>query len=123
MNKFLNKFIPVIPLFFLFQSGYAQFEFSGYLNNMQNVMFEDINVCDPVHPDTIPPGSAWQHFLDSLVAHGVSLHYISEEGWDALDSMDALYLFQLWSPYPESIELRIIDFARNGGKIVIWNAA
>ena len=69
---------------------------------------------------------AMDHYCDSLENHGAIVHYINEgegyEGsyWDSLVNVDLLWLMNLSSPYLPEHRADIIEFSRNGGKVMIW---
>lgn len=72
------------------------------------------------HPD-VPPDWEMEHFIDTLESHGVTVHYVTIEGWGNLMNMDMLWVYE----YPTYFDVipEIIEFARNGGKIVLWTVA
>ena len=80
----------------------------------QNVLFEDQYTC-------LTPGN-WDHFVDTLEAHGAIVYRASESGRDILMDMDMLMLiaphhtlFEDSVYYPE-----IFEFVRGGGNVLIW---
>lgn len=76
----------------------------------------------------------WSHFMDTLRSHGAMVHYTRDtggtvyytsdsgvgEGWENLMDMDMLCVITPCYTYDPETKSRIIEFAHNGGKIVIW---
>ena len=81
----------------------------------QDVLFEDEYIC------TIP--NSWNHFLDSLDSHDVTVHLASLEGRANLMNMDMLMLIALHGTFnAELLYPELIEFVRNGGNVLIWGA-
>ena len=112
----MKKIFTTTLLLFAFSVAYPQ-----------HLLFDDIHAAH--HTD-----SCWLEYIDGIEAHGVTVHLVSEEDWDILPEMDVLWFAHgnflnfepPWCPeYPDSVEkeviiTKIIDFARNGGRIVYW---
>jgi len=81
----------------------------------QNVLFDDVNNCHP--------RERWSTLLETLSSNGATVHYVSEEGWSNLMSMNMLWIECPYENYSEERKLEIISFCRNSGKIVIGQAA
>jgi len=77
----------------------------------QDVLFDDANNC---HSRGI-----WVYLLDTLSAHGANIHYVADEGWANLDSMDMVWIECPTANYSPVIKAQLQNFSRNGGKIVM----
>jgi len=80
-----------------------------------DILFDDVN--------NAQSRGDWSHLIDTLENHGVTVHYLADEGWSSLTNMDMLWL--IWGAWPgydgyddETIQM-MIEFCRNGGILVL----
>ena len=59
-------------------------------------------------------------YQDSLEAYEIEIQYLSENGWSALNNTDLFWIPDLWETYTTTEKNLILDFSRNGGKVLIW---
>ncbi|MCD6418021.1 gliding motility-associated C-terminal domain-containing protein [bacterium] len=79
----------------------------------QEVLFDNWNNC-------YWEMSLWQCLIDTLESHGAIVHLVSDEGWENLHNMDMVWIqCPSWLYYDDSIINGVIEFSRNGGRIVI----
>ena len=78
----------------------------------QKVLFDDIFM------DFGHSAAEWDTLIDTLSNHGIEVYMVSDKGWDFLDSVDVLWLESPGGNHPEEIKDKIINFCRNGGRIL-----
>lgn len=64
----------------------------------------------------------WLAIIDSLEFYGITMHYVSDEGWSNIMDRDVVWILPRLTYYsPETISV-IQEFVHNGGRVVNWNA-
>jgi len=88
----------MLCLFFI--NGYAQ-----------DILLDDVNYIHPMED--------YEYLFDTLSAHGLNIHFVSEEGWGNLINMDAIWIGDAREYYNYETKTDIQNYSRNGGKIFV----
>ena len=88
----------------------------------QKVLYDDRGDFHRTFGHRISGRHSWKHFIDSLTSRGIQLYYTSEVGWNILDQMDVLWLVVPDSNYDTDKKEKIVNFCRNGGRVILFDA-
>ncbi len=105
------RYFSIIILIALL-SGTAFAQTSSSLNlDLVDILFDDVNSCHPLE--------IWSWLLDTLEAHGATIHLVSSEGWTHLDGIEMVWIECPYTNYSSTVKTALFDFARDGGRIVM----